>query len=224
MSIAVIIPAGGSGLRMGLSTTKQYLKIKGVPVIDRTLSAFNGHPQVSEIVVVLPEADLTYQGQRLKKKFHKIIAIVAGGRERTQSVKNGFLALSRKYPVILVHDAVRPFVHAEDISRVIQGAKKYDAVTLAAPVKDTIKTVKGTKILCTPDRKDLWLTLTPQGFKYDVLKRVLEFAERKRIFGTDECQLAEKLGLNVHVVSGDYFNIKITTPEDLIFAEAIAGR
>jgi 2-C-methyl-D-erythritol 4-phosphate cytidylyltransferase len=222
MSVGVIIPAGGSGRRMGLKTAKQYLKIKGVRVIDRTLSVFNRHPGVKEIVVVLPEEDVNSVGARLRRKFRKITAVVAGGKERTHSVRNGFDALSGKQDIVLVHDAVRPFVRPQDITAIIAASKKHDAVTLAVPVKDTIKIVDGTKILGTPNRKTLWHTLTPQGFKRNVLSDLLDYAVRKNITGTDECILAEKLSKDVHVVEGHYFNIKITTKEDLVFASAIA--
>jgi 2-C-methyl-D-erythritol 4-phosphate cytidylyltransferase len=221
MQAGVIIPAGGSGRRMGLKTAKQFLKIKGVPVIDRTLSVFNSHPGIKEIVVVLPEADVDSVGKRLRKKFRKITAVVVGGKERTHSVRNGFAALSGKDNIILVHDAVRPFVRPQDITAIIAASKKHDAVTLAVPVKDTIKIVDGTKILGTPNRKTLWHTLTPQGFKRNTLGELLDYAIKKEVTGTDECMLAEQLGKDVHVVMGHYFNIKITTKEDLVFAGAI---
>jgi 2-C-methyl-D-erythritol 4-phosphate cytidylyltransferase len=137
-------------------------------------------------------------------------------------VRNGFNAFSKCHPLILVHDAVRPFVRPVDITNVIAGAKKRGAVTLAVPVKDTIKIVNNGKILGTPNRKTLWHTLTPQGFRYRVLKEALDFAVNSGNLGTDECQLAEKLGRDVYVVEGDYFNIKITTGEDRVFAAAVA--
>lgn len=223
MSVGVVIPAGGKGLRMGLKTAKQFLKIKGVPVINRTLSLFEMHPKVDEIVVVLPEPEVKIHSTRLKRSFKKISAVVAGGAERTDSVRNGFQGFIRAHDIILVHDAVRPFVRPQDISAVIQGAKKHDAVTLAVPVKDTIKIVDKTKIIGTPNRKVLWHTLTPQGFKKSVLRDLLDYAIKKKISGTDECMLAEQMGKDVHVVLGHYFNIKITTPEDLIFAKTLAG-
>jgi 2-C-methyl-D-erythritol 4-phosphate cytidylyltransferase len=223
MSVGVIIPAGGQGLRMGLSTPKQFLKIKGVRVIDRTLSVFNAHPLVDEIVVVLPEAQVKSERARLFRKFRKVTMVIAGGEERTHSVNNGFGAFSRPHFVVLVHDAVRPFVRSADISAVIRGVKRHDAVTLAVPVKDTIKIVDGARILGTPDRKTLWHTLTPQGFKGKILQNLLKYALAKKITGTDECMLAEKLGKDVRVIPGHYFNIKITTAEDLVFAEAIAA-
>lgn len=220
MSTGVIIPAGGSGKRMGSRIEKQFLKLRGKSILEITLSRFQSHPEILEIVVVLPERRVE-AAQALRKRFRKISAVVAGGKMRTQSVINGFRALSGKHKVVLIHDAVRPFIDKATITRTIRETRTHDATTVAVPVKDTIKIVHGTAILGSPNRKTLWHTQTPQGFRYPVLKQCLEFAALKKVYDTDECQLAEKLKKDVRVVMGSYLNFKITTPEDLLFAQGV---
>jgi len=222
VSVGVIIPAGGAGRRMGSRIEKQFLKIRKRPILDITLSKFQTHPLVKEIVVVLPEKRLS-AARGLIRRFSKITSVVAGGRMRTQSVINGFEALSQKHCVVLVHDAVRPFIDRQTITRTIRAAKRHGAVTVAVPVKDTIKIVHGSSVLGSPNRKPLWHTQTPQGFRYAVLKECLAFAADKKAYDTDECQLAEKLKKDVRVVMGSYLNFKITAPEDLLLAAAIRG-
>ncbi|MFH0918761.1 MAG: 2-C-methyl-D-erythritol 4-phosphate cytidylyltransferase [Fibrobacterota bacterium] len=218
---SIIIPAGGSGRRMGGKTAKQFLKIGDRTILERTLSIFNAHPRIAEIVLVLPPGRIKSMAPRLIAAYPKITGVVAGGATRVDSVTHGFHVLSKRVPVVLVHDCVRPFVTHRNISDVIVAASRYDAVTLGVPVKDTLKVVRGTRIMDTPDRSTLWHTQTPQGFKYDVLKKALALAKKHKRPVTDECQLAERLSKNVHVVMGDYRNIKITTPEDLAWARAI---
>ncbi|OGJ93699.1 MAG: 2-C-methyl-D-erythritol 4-phosphate cytidylyltransferase [Candidatus Raymondbacteria bacterium RifOxyC12_full_50_8] len=221
MKAAVIIPAGGSGKRMGAAIEKQFLKIGGVSILDRCLAVFNKHPQIMEIVVVVPEKRVAPLSAALKKKFRKITAIVAGGKERTHSVSNGFRALTKKYPVVLTHDAVRPFVTPDIITRSIDACRKYDGLTIAVPAKDTIKKVRGTRIEATLTRDELWQVQTPQAFRYKVLEHALRFALDKKMTATDDCAIAERLGYNMHVVMGAYANIKITTKEDLVFGRTL---
>jgi len=221
-SVSVIIPAGGSGKRMGTDVSKQYLLLDGRPIVDHTIQLFNSHPIVREIVVVLPPQDVEHESKRIYGQFKKVSKIINGGKERIDSVRNGFMELASETAIVLVHDAVRPFVRASDINAVAQELEKCDGCTLAVPVKDTIKLVEtGNIIDSTPDRKKLWHTLTPQGFRREVLESLLMYAFDNNINGTDECMVAEKMGFKVHVVSGSYYNIKITTKEDLVFADAI---
>ncbi|OGS34204.1 MAG: 2-C-methyl-D-erythritol 4-phosphate cytidylyltransferase [Elusimicrobia bacterium RIFOXYB2_FULL_49_7] len=220
MKTAVIIPAGGSGKRMGGRIRKQFLKIGKKTVLEMTLESFQAEKQIHEIVLVLPEKRLK-EGFRLIRGFPKISAVVPGGSMRTQSVIRGFQALICQPQQVLIHDAVRPFVDSALIRRTISALRKYPAVTAAVPVKDTIKIVQKDKILGTPNRTTLWHTQTPQGFQYEALKKCLAYAEKKESWDTDECQLAEKLGMDVRVVMGSYLNFKITTPEDLFFSKAM---
>lgn len=221
MGAGVIIPAAGAGKRMGRRTGKQFLKLGRLSVLERAVSVFDGHPRISEIVVVLPKARMGRYAGNLCRRFKKVSAVVPGGPKRTQSVIRGFNALRKERGIVLVHDSVRPFVGRAAVSRAIAACKRHDAATVAVPAKDTIKIVNKTRILGTPNRKQLWHTQTPQAFRYGVLKACLDFAQRTRTWDTDECQLAEKLGKDVCVVLGDYFNFKITTPEDLVFARAL---
>src|SRR3989339_568306 len=134
MKASVIIPAGGAGRRMGGKTEKQFLKIGGRTLLEMTLSRFNAHPGIAEIVLVLPRSRIRSLSSRLFDAYPKLSAVVAGGAVRVNSVANGFRALSEKNPVVLVHDCVRPFVSPKNISDVIAGARRHDAVTLAVPV------------------------------------------------------------------------------------------
>jgi 2-C-methyl-D-erythritol 4-phosphate cytidylyltransferase len=221
-SVSVIIPAGGSGKRMGTDISKQYLLLNGKPIIDHTIEIFDSHLLVKEIVVVVPEQDVNIESKRLCEKFKKVSKVVCGGNERIDSVRNGLSVLSKETYIVLVHDAVRPFVRHSDIDAVSAELEKCDACTVAVPVKDTVKLVETENIITsTPDRKKLWLTLTPQGFRREVLDSLLCYALENNINGTDECMVAEQMGLKVHVVTGNYSNIKITTKEDLVFADAI---
>jgi len=223
MSVGVIIPAGGSGKRVGLKTEKQFLKINRISILERTLLKFNNHKEINEIVLVLPKSRIKKLAPILIQKYKKISSIVGGGKKRTQSVINGFYAFQKHHNIILIHDCVRPFIEKSIISKTIKECKRYGAVTVAVKVKDTIKIVNKTKILGTPNRETLWHTQTPQGFKYGILKESLDFALKNKIWDTDECQLVEKLGKDVYVVNGSYYNLKITTKEDLLFAKAIIG-
>lgn len=207
---------------MGTDVAKQYLLLNGKPVIDRTIEVFNSHPAVKEIVIVVPSHDVLAESVRLKPLFDKVKGVTSGGKERINSVENGFKELSLQSGIILVHDAVRPFVRHSDIDAVVSELSECDACTVAVPVKDTIKIVEdGKTISSTPDRKKLWHTLTPQGFSRGVLDRLFKYAADNNINGTDECMVAEAMGLKVNVVTGSYNNIKITTKEDLLFADAI---
>jgi 2-C-methyl-D-erythritol 4-phosphate cytidylyltransferase len=221
MSVGVIIPAGGTGKRMGSKREKQFLKVGNRTILEITLAKFNSHPDIDEIVLVLPRARVRSLGAALKRQFKKISRIVQGGKKRTQSVINGFHAFEKRHAIILIHDSVRPFIDRATISKTIRASRKFDAVTVAVPAKDTIKIVDKTRILGTPKRQNLWYTQTPQGFKYNVLKEALSDAVVYGKWETDECQLAEQPGKRVHVVKGNYLNFKITTKEDLLFARSM---
>ena len=221
MKISLILPAAGSGKRMGSAVEKQFLKIGKKTILEWTLTVFNNNPLISEIVLILPPEKVKLLARKLCLKFEKISAVIAGGKDRVDSVRNGFNMLTGNPDIVLIHDAVRPMVTQQNIKDVINSCRKYPAVTLAVPVKDTIKRVKGTEILETPDRSFLWHTQTPQGFKTAVLEKCLNQVKKLKGKPTDECQIAERLGFDTHVVAGNYFNIKITTPEDLIFAKSV---
>jgi 2-C-methyl-D-erythritol 4-phosphate cytidylyltransferase len=174
---------------------------------------------------VIPEDEIPYCQQHIVTEygFNKIAAIVAGGKERQNSVMNGLRAL-QKYAadddVILIHDGVRPLISENLLFESIQSARLHDGALVAVPVKDTIKTVQDGIVRDTPQREMLWQAQTPQAFRFGVIFNAHLSAEIDGFSGTDDASLVERNGGKVHVIAGDYRNIKITTPEDLILAEA----
>ena len=220
--ISAIIPAAGSGKRMGGNTSKQYLAIGERPILIETLMVFNESPYIDEIILVSPPDDIDLM-ERLLKKFGltKVSKIVKGGQERQDSISNGLDALDRSSSVVLVHDGVRPFISDEIIKELIDTVNQHGAAIAAVPVKDTVKKVLHTSITGTMPRENLWLAQTPQAFSAKVIIDAYANAREKGIKGTDDASLVEAMGLDVKIVMGSYENIKITTAEDLVFAEAI---
>lgn len=214
---SAIIVAAGAGRRFG--EPKQFAYLRAKPVLEWTLERFEAHPEVGAVVLVLPdEQDLKHYRMR----YAKIIDIVRGGEKRQDSVWQGFRLLTASAPeVVLVHDGARPLVDADLISRVIAAARADGAAVPVLPLEDTIKEVRDGRIAATVDRTLLARAQTPQGFRYDVLKKALEAARRDRFYGTDEAALVERVGLAVTAVAGDPRNIKITTPIDIPIAEAL---
>ncbi len=213
---SVIIVAGGSGKRMG--RPKQMLPINGKPVLERSIEAFLKIPQVGQIVVVTGE-DIF---EKISKHYKNLTHALAG-ETRLQSVINGVNALNPKFELVAVHDGARPLVSPKDIKAGLASAAKNKAAVLAVPVKDTIKKVSGGKITETLDRSVLYAAQTPQCYRAEILKKALnKYGDLKD--ATDESQLVEKLGVKVAVVVSDYKNIKITTPEDIIIAEALCKK
>jgi 2-C-methyl-D-erythritol 4-phosphate cytidylyltransferase len=236
MRVIVIIPAAGLGTRMSTpgskptATSKQFAELGGVPIIIHTLRKFAAVPEVDEIYIAMrkPESE-AFEARLEKEHFAKPIHIVEGGEHRQQSVGSALAALkAAKEDVILVHDAVRPFVDAEIIGNVIEAAKKYGAAIAAIPAFDTIKqvdrTAEGAVVNATIPREHIVLVQTPQGFRYHVLKKAFDEAEGDGFVGTDEASIVERSGHQVTVVMGSRRNIKITTPDDLELAEFFAGR
>ena len=209
MKIAVIIAAGGSGKRMG--RPKQFLPLAGKAVVEWTIEVFRKIKVVGQIVLAVPEDDL----ERAKNLG---VTVVAGGEERGDSVKNGLKAVAFDTDIVMIHDGARPLITPDIIEKAISEAKEYGAAVVGVPVKDTIKRVGDDLIIKdTVDRQALWSAQTPQVFKYEIITR----AYAKKGSATDDAKLVEDLGIKVKMVMGSYENIKITTPEDLIVAEAI---
>lgn len=210
---SAVIVAGGSGSRMG--RPKQMLPLGAKPVLVRTVEAFLQTPEIKEIVVVTPSENRA----ELQKRFPGIV-FADPGKTRLLSVKNGFLKTSTASQLVAVHDGARPLVEPAHISACLQAARQYGAAVLAVPVKDTVKVCEGGFVQNTLDRAVLWAAQTPQCYRRPVLAEALEkFGQEEG--ATDESQLVEKLGIKVRVVPSSYKNNKITTPEDLIFAEAL---
>jgi 2-C-methyl-D-erythritol 4-phosphate cytidylyltransferase len=214
---AAIIVAAGAGTRFG--AMKQFAYLRAKPVLEWTLERFEAHAEVDTVVLVLPdEQDLKHYRMR----YPKIVDIVRGGERRQDSVWQGFRLLIAAAPeVVLVHDGARPLAGADLISRVIAAARADGAAVPVLPIEDTIKEVRDGRVAGTVDRTHLVRTQTPQGFRYDVLKKALDEARRDRFYGTDEAALVERIGLPVTAVAGDPRNIKITTPVDIPVAEAL---
>ncbi len=219
MNTAIIV-AAGSGTRFGAEKPKQFVEILGQPLIIYTLQKFESCPAIDKIILVLPAGEIENFGQIAGKyNLKKLAKTVSGGETRASSVWNGLNAIDEKLAeIIAVHDGVRPLVSVEEITKTIEKAKETGAVCLVAAVTDTIKEVSDGKIVQTIDRAKLRRALTPQCFRYEILKRAFAQNEIGEIV-TDECFLVEKLGVEVSIVEGNAQNIKITIPEDVAIVE-----
>ncbi len=222
IKISAIITAAGSGTRMKSKVPKQFLKINGVPIIERTLKKFYNIDIIDEIIVIVKEDEVEYYN-KLKDKYHKKIKIVIGGETRERSTYNGLINADPTSDIILCHDGVRPFVKEDIIISSLQAMKDYNAVIVGVPVKDTIKSIRDDKTIAfTPIRKYLYKAQTPQVFKKDILLDAYNKCFSEDIQVTDDSSLMEIIGEKVKIIDGDYSNIKITTKEDLLFGEIIA--
>lgn len=221
--LGVVIVAAGKGSRMRTEESKQYLQLGGKPILVHTLELFQRMAAVDQIVLVTGAADVERcEAYKNEYGIHKISHIVTGGKERQDSVHRGLAALGEEIEWAMVHDGVRPFAAEEHILACWHAAQRTDAAVLAVPVKDTIKMVdpQGT-IQGTPDRRSLWAIQTPQAFRLSLLREAYERADAEGFLGTDDAMLVERIGTSVQVVEADYYNIKITTPEDLPWADWI---
>ncbi|HEY2866930.1 MAG TPA: 2-C-methyl-D-erythritol 4-phosphate cytidylyltransferase, partial [Pyrinomonadaceae bacterium] len=200
-------------------TPKQFLELKGKPVVEHALERFDAARSVDAIVLVLSADRLRQFDER---SFGKIANIVVGGETRAESVKNGLAAVSDDMDIVTVHDGARPLVTVEEIERTIEAARRTGAACLVAPVTDTIKAIQGNEIASTLDRSKLRRAVTPQAFRLDVLRKAFEGVDLNDSI-TDECYLVERLGHPIEIVEGSAHNIKITHTEDLAIAEALLG-
>lgn len=222
--ISAIILAGGKGKRMGSAISKQFIDIKGKPIIYYTLKKFSENKKIDNIIVVLPEDEVKYFKENILKKYElRINKIVIGGKERQDSVYNALKSLKNSSTdIVLIHDGARPFISERIINEGIKFAEIYGAAAPGVMPKDTIK-VKNEKnfSIDTPNRANLVSIQTPQVFKFD---EILECHEKIRYNGekvTDDTMVVEKCGYSVYLYDGEYTNIKVTTPEDLILAERL---
>jgi 2-C-methyl-D-erythritol 4-phosphate cytidylyltransferase len=218
--VGVVIPAAGKGKRMGTAVSKQFLDLCGEPILIRTLRVISTHPAVKQTVVVGGCDELDRMESLLAAYGFNTeeIQTVVGGKERQQSVFEGLKQLTTEW--VLVHDAVRPFITHDRITALLEGAKETGAAILAVPAKDTIKEVKAGVVSRTLERNRLWAVQTPQAFRRDLLLQAHQNANPNEL-ATDDAKLVESLGVPVRVVEGDYANIKLTTPEDWVLADAI---
>jgi len=222
--IYALIPAAGMGKRMGAGQNKQYLLLDDLPILAHTLRVFQEAPFIDGIYLITPEQEIPFCQSDVVERygFTKVRAVVAGGAERQHSVLNGLSAMTGLGPddLVLIHDGVRPFVPLDLLQRAASAADQFGGAVVAVPVKDTVKIVKDGIITATPPREELWLAQTPQAFRYGLIREAHEAAAAAGFLGTDDASLLERQGWPLHVVMGDYRNIKITTPEDMVLAQA----
>ena len=207
------------------SKSKQFFELQGTPILVHTLRKFAACKEVDEIVVALRKNETAgFQKQIEREKFAKSLRVVEGGEHRQNSVSNALASIkAADDDIVLVHDAVRPFVDQETIVNVIEAVKKYDAAIAGVPAIDTVKqvdrTADGAVVIATVPREKMVLAQTPQGFRFGPLKKAFDEANADGFMGTDEASLIERAGSAVHVVMGSVRNMKITTPADLELAE-----
>jgi 2-C-methyl-D-erythritol 4-phosphate cytidylyltransferase len=214
--VAAVLPAGGSGARLGSRTPKQFLKIGGAPILVVTVGHFVRHPEIAEIVVAAPAPLVRYTERLLARHFRRgRVTVVAGGAERQDSVRAGLDAVPPARDFVIVHDAVRPFIDRALIDAVVSAARASSAAICALPIAETVNRVRESFVETTVDRTGLWAVQTPQAFSAELLREAHDKARRDGVLGTDESMLVERLGHAVRVVRGIEGNVKITTPEDL---------
>ena len=209
---------------MRASVKKPYLNLGDKPILVHTIGVFDRNPVIDTISVIVDDADLEFCQATViaPNTFQKMGDLVAGGLTRQASVFNGLQSLPTDVDFVIVHDGVRPFVTDEVIFACIEAADEWGAAVAAVPVKDTIKVASADGFIeDTPDRDKLWAVQTPQAFRASVLMDAHAFAKREGVTATDDAMLVEQLGFKVKIVSGSDFNLKITTPDDLIIAEAL---
>lgn len=224
--VSVIFPAAGQGKRMGLGFNKIFTEISGNPILIQTLLAFSRCESVDELIVVVDinEMDII---RKVLNKVPKLkpFKLVAGGSERQYSVYNGLMAINPDTDIVLVHDAARPLISKTVIQNVINEAMISGSAVCAVPVKDTIAETNDLGFIDNvPDRNKVWAVQTPQGFKKEILIKAHQKAQEDNFLGTDEASLVRRIPHPVKLVMGDYNNLKVTTPTDLIIAEMLFSK
>ena len=213
---------------MGHKTPKQFLSLGGLPLLVHSLRVLEVSGTISAIVLAVPKSEMDYCRKDIVSAYgiKKVRAVVEGGEERQDSVGRGLAAVGAEADIVLVHDAVRPFLTTDMVARVVEAAAKHGAAIAAIPMPDTVKRAGSDGLIDeTVDRKSLWLAQTPQAARRTLLQEAHRKAQEDGFRGTDEAQLIERLGQRVALVDGSTENIKITRPEDLLIGEAIlAGR
>ena len=225
MSVCAVVPAGGTGTRMGGTVPKQFLELNGKPILYYTLKTLQDCGIISELILVVPEKEYENACTDWLGKPEIVKKVVVGGAKRQDSVYNGFCELSPQTEIVLVHDGVRPFLSHQMIQESVDAAREYGAAITAIPVNDTIKKVDDSGLVSkTVDREGLWRVQTPQVFRYELLEEAFKKANSEKFYGTDEGTLIEHLGKPVKVVEGSEQNIKITRPEDLRLSEIFISK
>lgn len=234
MKVVAIVPSAGKGERMGEPVRrnseseggkKEFLFLGDKPILAHTLKPLEDHPRISEIILVVDEKSVEKCKREIVEKyvFKKVKEVIVGGEERQDSVYKGLKRVAKDCDIVLIQDGARPFLTEDLITRSIEGAEKHKAAAVAVPCIDTIKFARkeNNMALETLDREYLWMAQTPQTFRYEIILRAYQKAKKEKFRGTDDASLVERAGIPIKIVRGSYDNIKITTPEDLILAEAI---
>ena len=219
MPTAAIIPAAGSGLRFG--EQKQFKLLEKKPLLLHSIEPFIQSNEIQEIVVVVPSKMVKESKRTISNYFGIEIRVISGGEHRQISVYNGLKAVSKDCNLVCVHDGARPFVTTKLIESTIHATKKFDGVIAAVKATDTVKQSSNNTVQATLNRDIVWLAQTPQVFDKNMLKKALSSLNEKNDLDTDEAMTMEKMGYSIGIVEGSRFNIKITTQEDWVFAEAI---
>ena len=222
MKISAIIVAAGSGNRMKNELiSKQFLKINGKEIFAHSVEKFERLDCISQIVVVTSKHYFDYTLDIEKQYGWEKTKVIKGGKERQDSVYEGLKKLDVDTDIVVIHDGVRPFVKEKNILDIINKTIEEGACVLAVPVKETVKVCEDNKVKETLDRSTLWAIQTPQGFRYKELLNAYEKFQMNNEIATDDAVIMEKVGHKIFIVNGDYKNIKITTPEDIIFVKAL---
>lgn len=220
--VSAVILAGGSGTRVGTGQTKQMLVLDGKPLIVHTLLAFERCEHVDEIVVVAKEEEMpVYEEFRTAYGLTKLGRVVAGGKTRQASAKNGFDSIHEKASYVAIHDGARAMITPAQIKEVVMTAFAHGAAIAACPATDTVKYAEGVRIGETLPRENIWLAQTPQVFRDEIYRAAVYTAEQKGFIGTDDASLVESIGINVHLVDTGIDNFKVTFKSDLLRAEQL---
>jgi 2-C-methyl-D-erythritol 4-phosphate cytidylyltransferase len=219
MSVLAIIPAAGTGVRMGAGTPKQFLSLEGVPIFIHTLRKFANAAVIDAIELGVRPEDMERVRQDLAREgLPKPVSVIAGGSSRQETVERALAAAPPETEIVVVHDAVRPFIELDLIGRAVETARRDGAVILGVSSIDTVKQIERQRVLGTIPRERIVLAQTPQAFRYTLLRDAFANARQEGFAGTDESSLVERLGVNVTVLMGSDRNIKITKPSDLPLA------
>lgn len=220
--IGVVIPAAGNGKRMGTTQPKQFLSLCGKPILVHTLDVFHRIPEIDVIIIAIPaNSQAEIKKMLTSHRLDTATILVEGGEHRQDSVYNAIRSMKEHaVEIVLVHDAVRPFITPELVYSLLDAAKSFGAAIPVVRPKETIKKSSDNGFIESSNPRDsLWVVQTPQAFRFDLLSRALEKAYADKYYGTDEAMLVERLGAKVKTVESTYKNIKITTMEDLDLAE-----
>lgn len=224
MQYEVVLPAAGSGKRMGAGQNKLFLELLGKPILVHTLLVFERDEHCTGIWLAVKDEERAYIQTLLEQyNIKKVKGLPTGGAERQHSVHSCIKEMNA-VEVVLVHDAARPFITQPVIAQLTQVAYEKGAAIAGVRTKDTMKIVENGIIKETVDRESLWMIQTPQAFRYSLLAEAEDVAEKIGFLGTDEAMLVERLGHDIHIVESSYENVKMTTQEDLLFGEAILGK